>query len=163
MKKVFKFMMMALAAVVLTVGFAACSSDDDDDNGGSKPEPTEKASYLEMNFSFSEDMLSLFDLTVTYTDVDGSNKTETISTVDYSKKVNYTKAPSKIAYEVKAAKKANYPTKDSYAIKISYSHKISKNGEYGSGGISTTTTIKGDKVEDLIKKYDGKTVFGGSK
>lgn len=30
MKKIFKLMMMALAATVLTIGFAACSSDDDD-------------------------------------------------------------------------------------------------------------------------------------
>lgn len=30
MKKIFKLMMMALAAIVLTIGFAACSSDDDD-------------------------------------------------------------------------------------------------------------------------------------
>lgn len=30
MKKIFKFMMMALVATVMTIGFAACSSDDDD-------------------------------------------------------------------------------------------------------------------------------------
>lgn len=30
MKKIFKLMMMALAATVLTIGFAACSSDDND-------------------------------------------------------------------------------------------------------------------------------------
>lgn len=32
MKKIFKLMMMALAATVLTIGFAACSSSDDDDS-----------------------------------------------------------------------------------------------------------------------------------
>lgn len=32
MKKIFKFMMMALVATVMSIGFAACSSDDDDDN-----------------------------------------------------------------------------------------------------------------------------------
>lgn len=36
MKKIFKLMMMALAAIVLTIGFAACSSsDDDNDNSNS--------------------------------------------------------------------------------------------------------------------------------
>lgn len=30
MKKVFKLMMMAFVATVMTIGFAACSSDDDD-------------------------------------------------------------------------------------------------------------------------------------
>lgn len=30
MKKIMKLMMMAIAAIVLTVGFAACSSDNDD-------------------------------------------------------------------------------------------------------------------------------------
>lgn len=30
MKKIFKFMMMALVATVMTIGFAACSSDDEE-------------------------------------------------------------------------------------------------------------------------------------
>lgn len=32
MKKVFKLMMMAFVATVMTIGFAACSSDDDDNS-----------------------------------------------------------------------------------------------------------------------------------
>ena len=154
---------MALAAVVLSVGFAACSSDDDDNNGGSKPNPTEKSSYMQLKFNFSEDFLSIFDVTLSYTDADGSTKTETITNKEYSKNVTYAKTPSTISYEVKPTVKANYPTKDTYAISYSYEATLVKNGSTKSGGNSGSTSVKGDNVAEFIKLYGGKKLFGDSK
>ena len=104
MKKIFKFMMMALAAVVLAVGFAACSSDDDDNDGPTPENPTMKESYMKLKLTFSEDYLSVFDVTLSYTDIDGSTKTETITTKEYSKNVTYTKTPSTMSCQVKVNK-----------------------------------------------------------
>lgn len=159
MKKVFKFMMMALAAVVLTVGFAACSSDDEEDKP-INPEKTE--SYLDLNLTFTDDILAVFDVTVTYTDATGSDKTETVTNKEFSKKITYSKAPSTIAYSVKVVKKATIPAQDSYKIGCTTKTTLCKNGKGVLHSTSVNTQTSASKLDAYINRVNGTDILGKS-
>lgn len=156
MKKVMKWMMMAMAAIVLTVGFAACSSDDDDDNGGSS-----KQTYgeLELNIKLSQDALSVADFTIKYLDESGTEQTEQITSTSYTKDIKFKSLPAKVKYTVSATVKENLPAKEKFDITItdtSKAGKVSGNGEYKGANLHlTSVTGKGvnkDKIADYITK-----------
>lgn len=63
MKKVFKFMMMALVAIVMSAGFAACSSDDDDNNKTPEtPQKTKVYYHQTIDITFSDDLQALYPM-----------------------------------------------------------------------------------------------------
>lgn len=164
MKKIFKFMMMALAAVVLAVGFAACSSDDDDNDGPTPENPTMKESYMKLKLTFSEDYLSVFDVTLSYTDIDGSTKTETITTKEYSKNVTYTKTPSTMSCQVKVnKKKVDYSAKDSYDFTYSYDVVLAKEGVLSSIAQNVSAPKNSSTIVDFVNRCDGKNIYSISK
>jgi uncharacterized lipoprotein YehR (DUF1307 family) len=58
--KQFKFLAMAIFAMIMSIGFVACSSDDDDNNGGGSITSGKKlvrisSEYETINFTYGED------------------------------------------------------------------------------------------------------------
>lgn len=58
--KQFKFLAMAIFAMIMSIGFVACSSDDDDNNGGGSITSGKKlvrisSKYETINFTYGED------------------------------------------------------------------------------------------------------------
>ena len=154
MKKTFKFMMMALTTIMMSVGFAACSSDDDGYNGGS-----DNGYYaLSIDLSYSEDLLSLMDITVTYTDANGQDKTEAVTSTTFKKQITYSSKPSVIKYTLNRTRKSTIPDKDKFDITIAESIKplLIKNGaSYVVSDIKErNTSAKGVKKEELDRAFE---------
>ena len=170
MKKVFKFMMMALVAIVMSAGFAACSSSDDDSStpvtpgGGNTPETpaeTQKASTT-IRLKFSQDILDAAKLVISYTDVDGKTKKEEITTTEYSKDINYTNgipSSSNMKFDVILTKKSSYPEKDSYYVyQSNKGSEIIRNSISISGDIEAETTMTPAEFKSWLESYNGKNL-----
>lgn len=155
MKKTFKWMTMALVAIVMSVGFAACSSDDDNNNGGGSG----NGNYaLSIDLSYSEDLLSLMDITVTYTDANGQNKTEAVTSTTFKKQIVYPSKPSVIKYTVYRTRKSNVPDKDKFDITTAEKiwPVLIKNGESyivdgNFGKTEISTTVKKDLLDTFFE------------
>ncbi len=152
-----KWMMMAMAAIVLSVGFAACSSsDDDDDNGGGSS--TQAYGELKLNIKLSEDALSVADFTIKYLDETGTEKTENINSTNYTKDIKFNSLPATVKYTVSATVKESLPDKEKFDISItdaSEAGKVSGKEYKGANLHLTSVTGKGvakEKVADYITK-----------
>lgn len=164
MKKTFKMMMMALVTIMMSVGFAACSSDDDGNNGGSG-----NGNYaLSIDLSYSEDLLSLMDITVTYTDANGQDKTEAVTSTTFKKQIVYPSKPSVIKYTVNRTRKSNVPDKDKFDITIAEKiwPVLIKNGESyivdgNFGKTEISTTVKKDLLDRAFEKLRLTTPLSG--
>lgn len=138
---------MAIAAIFLSVGFTACSSDDDDNNNGNTPGASEAITgKFTLDFTVSEDLLNVADVNVTYTDENGRDVTETLSSTEFQKTVTYTKLPVTAKYSIKATLKSTYATKDKYNLGFNYSHKFQK--------------LKGEKILDTKENGSGQNLNG---
>lgn len=123
MKKVMKLMMMAMAAIVLSVGFSSCSSDDNDN----KSEDTQQAyGEMNLNFTISEDALSVADFTVTYLDENGAEKSELITNTKFSKDIKFKSLPARAKYTITTAIKTTLPDKEKFDISIADNSTIGK-------------------------------------
>lgn len=150
-KNILKLMMMAIAALFLSVGFAACSSDDDN-NGGTTNTPEAVTGKLSLNFTVTEDLFNVADIKVTYSDETGKDVTETLSSAEFNKTVTYTQLPVTSKYSIKATLKDNYPQKSTYKFGINYSYSFRKlKGEkvIENSGDSQGGNIGGIKAENL--------------
>lgn len=161
MKKIMKMMAMALVAVAMTVGFAACSSSDDDNNGGGGSQSI--TGKLNINYTFSDDLLAIADIQVTYIDSDGkTTKTETITTSPFKKEITYNSLPVTTSYTLQATLKSSYPEKDKYNISIQNGSIISSTaGAFKTGGTKgQETTVKKENIEQAIAKLKGYSLDG---
>ena len=163
MKKLMRMMAMALMAVAMTVGFAACSSSDDDNNGGggTTPEkPKITAGKAVFDITFPGDLLAVADVTFIYTDADGREKTENVTSTNFKKEVVYTKLPVNVSYTCKATLKSNYTPKDKYNFplsgEISYGI-ITSDGKFTStskaGVVPGINGVKGENLEKYLKQF----------
>lgn len=158
-KNIFKLMMMAIAAIFLTVGFAACSSDDDN-NGGTTDSPEAVTGKLSLNFTVTDDFFNVADIKVTYSDETGKDVTETLSSSEFQKAVTYTQLPVTSKFSIKATLKDNYPQKSTYNLGINYSYKFLKlKGEkvidhQGDNNVKNLNSIKAENLNTAIKEFN---------
>lgn len=112
--------MFAFLATCL-VAFTACSSDDDDNDSNSE------TLYATMTYSFkvNEELFSMADITVSYTDADDKTVTETISTTKWSKAVTK-KCPCTFSdMTVTLTQKEGFEVeKDMYDVGMGYGYLI---------------------------------------
>lgn len=153
MKKLMKMMFMAMTAVAITVGFAACSSNDDDP--GLYLEESKQIAYgkLAIDLTFSDDLLSVADFTVHYTDADGQEKAEPISSNTFKKDIAFPTSsfPRTVTFYLTCTIKENYPTKEKYNITLldeSGIFLINKKGEQSSI-IASPYTKKAQSIKDV--------------
>ncbi len=152
----FRALMLSLSVMLFAGSMVSCSSDDN-----SKDDPTTlipTTGVMKCSFEPSEDMLTLFDITVEYTDASGKQQTENI-TGTWNKTITYTTLPVNATMVVKQALKSNVEmTKDSY--KFTYKSNCSCTSLYSDGSIAdngpttpetTTFTVDKEKVAELAK------------
>lgn len=127
--KTFKYLFMPVVALMMGFAtFTSCSSDNDDKPVDKKDVPSEeshtkvsKYARLELKCYFGLDFFKYFDVKVSYSDLDGSLKTENVDAsnctkgilpVDtnpvytYKQNVKYEKLPFDVNYKVEVTPKA---------------------------------------------------------
>lgn len=67
-----------LLACLSFISFNACGDDDNDPTPDPTPKPEEVSASVTYEFSCEPDMLLMTDITVSYTDAEGKEVTETI-------------------------------------------------------------------------------------
>lgn len=158
MKKIFSLLLLCLCGMA----FVSCESDEP---VASKSKF--KSCLFRAEPEFSEDILNMYDITMTYTAMDGSVKeikpdqNGKISVTD-----EYSDLPATVKYEVKAVKKATYKeylaSKPAHNLKMrvpgAYAHWMTTDGKetiardkkdvYGLDGILA------EKVNDYLTTHD---------
>ncbi len=129
-KKIAATSMVALAALFMTTSFASCSSDDDD-NVTKSEETTEHSLsdvhkfYTYYHYQFTADLLNAADVSFTYIDSLGQEKTDEIKmtdpnakTIEFEKNISYTKVPMTVAFKlnIKMKDKKDIPVKSVYEL-----------------------------------------------
>lgn len=158
MKKVMKLMMMAMAAIVLCVGFAACSSDDDDDPK-TPDTPKVTTGTFKIELAVPADILTIADLSLNYTDAEGKQVTEAITSTTFKKEVNFKKLPATEEFSIAVALKSDYTKKAKYDMEFSGSYQAYKTVD----GKATSVTEDGiqfgnkgildSKLEQYMSEY----------
>ncbi|MCQ2244178.1 MAG: hypothetical protein MJZ32_07955 [Bacteroidaceae bacterium] len=100
-----KIIVMTMAMLAMAFAFTSCG--DDDEESADKF----KSCVFKAEPSFSNDMMNLYDITVTYTAMDGSVKVITPQNGTFPILDEGTQLPATVKLEIKAVKK---PTFDEY-------------------------------------------------
>ena len=163
MKK-FKFALLAMATMMLSVGFAACGDDNDepsDPTGGDEPQVEDQVPRSAIGLYVvdpSADMLAVYDIYVTYFDK-GEKVTKQITGKE-TIMGNSLMLPCTLGYKVETKLKENVTyDKDMYEIKATVQlctyAVYDQNGKRidaltnDSGSVSVGLSIKADKLSTL--------------
>jgi hypothetical protein len=129
MKK-FKFYRVSvmLLACVLSLGFTSCGGDDDDNSSSVK---AIKNVVTSMSYTFSADLLSVADVTVTYLDASGTAQTETVNSTTWSKTVTYTSFPVTTGAKITVKRNSTTLSKEKYDLTCSPNISLTSYDENG--------------------------------
>lgn len=155
MKKFFPIFLVLFAAVAATM-LVSCSNSDDDDY-------QVKEQVVSLSFEPNEDLLSLFDLSVNYTDENGKEQTEKL-TGKFSKTLTIRKFPASGAFKLVATVKTSIPDKASFNPYLSYRYE--KAGHIISNRISMVksiyTTTELQQFSDKLNKFTWEWEFASN-
>ncbi len=154
MKKFFPIFLVLFAAVAATM-MVSCSSDDD--------EYKVNEQVVSLSLEPNEDLLSLFDLTVNYTDENGNAQTAKL-TGNFSKTLTIRKFPVSGEFKLVATVKTSIPDKDSFNPVLSYRYE--KGNHIDSNRISMVkkiyTTTELQQLADKLNKYSWEWEFASN-
>lgn len=160
MKKSTNFLSAILMAFAMAVpfSFTSCGDDDDDPKVHDTPKPDNIIATVEMDYSISlaQTYFDFFDVTVEYTDKNGKNTKETLtSDWTYNASVAYDAAPETVICKVTAVPKKQVPEIESgkdYDCNCKILAKVSGknaagvvNPKFGLNGSNNTTGSKSAK------------------
>lgn len=158
MKK-FKILMMVVIAIILQTTMMACGSDDNDEK------EAQKAVFFKYSFDFTEDVLSVADVSNGYIGTDGVEKWETVTSTSWSKTFTADKydVSAGVAVTMKL-KNSVVLTKEKYKIGYAYSYtvKSTNDGKYVdgiSGSPSRMDNVPAEKVESQLELRNGVLAF----
>ncbi len=148
--KAFKYLNMAVVAVMMSIAvFSSCSSDNDDlagdKNKTSEKVETSKESYsrLRLKYYFGQDFFKSFDVTISYTDVNGSQKTENISEANCEKKVLPQDSDGLYVYE-QSVKYGTFPFDINYKLDVTPKAGVTEaQGRVGMGCSCSVNVVNG--------------------
>lgn len=158
--KTIKYLFLAMVAIVSSAAFVACGSDDDEET---KVE-TKKSSFY-YAFSFSDDILSVADVTISYIGTDGVEKSETVTSTSWSKTFTENK------YDVSAGvslsmklKNGVELTSDKYRIQYMFTYAVkSTKGDttvgFEGNTFSQGSSVRPENVETMLQRKSGTTAF----
>ena len=155
-------MMVLLLMDALTK--TSCGSHDNKKDEPSEPTPTSKSVSYEATASFSQDVLDICDLTMSYKDSDGKTVTETVTSATWTKKVTVKNLPSTVGVKFGIKMKSGVElTKDKYDATITLVNDVIVDGK-SKGNTSPKVVIQsqGIRVADvanILSKKDG-MMFG---
>jgi hypothetical protein len=112
-KSKFYCVCVVLLACVLSLGLTSCGGNDDDNGSSDKAIKNVVAS---MSYTFSADLLSIADVTVTYLDASGTAQTETVKSTTWSKTVTYTSFPATAGAKVTVKRNSTTLSKEKYDL-----------------------------------------------
>ncbi len=137
MKKFISVFVVLFAALATTL-LASCSKDDDKNKVGT--------TVISLTLEPNDDVLTLLDLSVVYTDGNGQTQTEAV-TKKFYKSFTISKYPASGSISLKATAKTNFE-KGKYSPSLTYT--------YDAGGQSTRYILKTNKMLDTdaeLQKY----------
>lgn len=159
----------------MVMSFSLVSCGDDDDNN--EPEDPKAVAYYDVKYvtNLGEDWFKFFDVTITYVNGAGVEKTETIvENTDLSDKIQANVAPNTINFKIHVVRKATIPEVDpnipyhfagQAQLFVQAYLKDNTKGEFGGdlGLVSTRgNTIGGKDMEKFLKQYSGTDIFNHS-
>ena len=163
LKKYFNSAVAVMLLLVTATVNVACS-DDDEDKGGSQKVYV-KTVKMSATVEPTADLLNLADITLSYTDDQGANVTQAVTSEKHALDAEITKFPANgtVTYTLKLKTNANIDASKAYklskGVKInlsSFKKKKKKGGFYASGSPSTQA-IPGNKVEEWLSENATKT------
>ena len=158
-----KFFYMSVLVLMAALTLASCGSDDKKDEP-SEPTPTSKSVSYEATANFSQDVLDICDLTMSYKDSDGKTVTETVTSTTWTKKVTVKNLPSTVGVKFGIKMKSGVElTKDKYDAIITLVNDVIVDGK-SKGNTSPKVVIQSQgvraaNVTDILSKKDG-MMFG---
>lgn len=151
-----KFFYMSVLVLMAALTMTSCGSDDDKKGD----EPTSKSISYEASVTFSQDMIDICDVTMTYKDSDGKAVTETVTSTTWNKKVKVNKLPAIVGAKCDFKLKSGVQlTKENYDLVAELKHNVMINGAkkgydqpyFFVGGKG----IKADKVAEYVPRKTG--------
>ena len=163
LKKYFNSAVAVMLLLVTATVNVACS-DDDEDKGGSQKVYV-KTVQMSATVEPTADLLNLADITLSYTDDQGANVTQAVTSEKQTLNAEISKFPANgtVTYTLKLKTNANIDASKAYklssGVKINLTSLMSNGttgGSYSSGS-SSTIDISGNKVEEWLSKNAAKT------
>ena len=163
LKKYFNSAVAVMLLLVTATVNVACS-DDDEDKGGSQKVYV-KTVKMSATVEPTADLLNLADITLSYTDDQGANVTQAVTSEKHALDAEITKFPANgtVTYTLKLKTNANIDASKAYKLsggmKINLTSLMSDGttGGFYSSGSSSTIDIPGNKVEEWLSKYAANT------
>ena len=160
-----KFFYMSVLVLMAALTLASCGSDDEKKKDEpSEPTPTSKSVSYEATANFSQDVLDICDLTMSYKDSDGKTVTETVTSTTWTKKVTVKNLPSTVGVKFGIKMKSGVElTKDKYDATITLVNDVIVDGKSkGNTHPNVVIQSQGIRVADvanILSKKDG-MMFG---
>jgi predicted small secreted protein len=159
-----KFFYMGVLVLMAALTLTSCGSDDNKKDEPSEPTPTSKSVSYEATASFSQDVLDICDLTMSYKDSDGKTVTETVTSTTWTKKVTVKNLPSTVGVKFGIKMKSGVElTKDKYDAIITLVNDVIVDGKSKGNTspkvVSQSQGVRAANVADILSKKDG-MMFG---
>ena len=180
MKKYFSILTAVVLACLASLSLTACGSDDDNNDTPDIPAPsgvTPVSADLATYAWFSQDMVDLLNIDVTYRDADGVTQKaevgktpETVSFLGKSynvypvkAKISATRFPAELDMEIRYTKKAGVAVQPDQIIKFTFISQDEAYVSYSNGQTlgmknpilkGTTLSFKGDKLDEAIRRFN---------
>ena len=163
LKKYFNSAVAVMLLLVTATVNVACS-DDDEDKGGSQKVYV-KTVTMSATVEPTADLLNLADITLSYTDDQGANVTQAVTSEKHALDAEITKFPANgtVTYTLKLKTNANIDASKAYklskGVKITLTSFMSdgKKGGFYASGSPSTQAIPGNKVEKWLSENATKT------
>ncbi|QJE29589.1 hypothetical protein HHO38_15310 [Parabacteroides distasonis] len=138
------------------ISFNACGDDDNDPTPDPTPKPEEVSASVTYEFSCEPDMLLMTDITVSYTDAEGKEVTETIKETKWKKDLSKVKVPFTANLNVVYTKKEGFTSeKDSYKFGdgLAIGYKTSANKSESSSPSSSSLDVPKNRVDQYLDTW----------
>ena len=161
-----RFFHMSVLVLMTALTLASCGGGDDKqkDEPTPTPTPTSKTVTYEATANFSQDVIDICDVTMSYKDADGKTVTEAVKSTTWSKTVSVKNLPTTVGvkFGVKMKSGVNL-TKEKYDLIMTVVHDVIVDGK-SKGNTSPKVVIQGygarpANVASILSSKDG-TIFG---
>lgn len=161
-----RFFHMSVLVLMTALTLASCGGGDDKqkDEPTPTPTPTSKTVTYEATANFSQDVIDICDVTMSYKDSDGKTVTEAVKSTTWSKTVSVKNLPTTVGvkFGVKMKSGVNL-TKEKYDLIMTVVHDVIVDGK-SKGNTSPKVVIQGygarpANVASILSSKDG-TIFG---
>ncbi len=144
---------LGLFACLALINFTACGDDDNDPTPDPTPTPEEVSASVTYGYSCQPDMLLMTDITVSYTDAEGKETTETVTEAEWKKELSKVKLPFTANLSIVYTKKEGFtPENNSYTFGdgLGISYKRSDNKSESNSSTASSLSVPKDKVDAYL-------------